>query len=70
MFLIFWKIITKICLLVFISIKLQLDVAGFVDALHLRKISSGYINPSFDALHLFIKSLSRKMEIIKTFYLN
>lgn len=39
--LIFCEAIVKICLLAFISVKLQLNVVGFMDALHLRKLSTG-----------------------------
>lgn len=56
MFPIFWEAIIKICLLAFISVELQLNIIGFMDALHLRKLSSEDINPSFDATRLFLKS--------------
>lgn len=58
--LIFYEAIIKICLLAFISVKLQLNVIGFMDALHLRKLSIGEVNSSFDTVHLFVKRLTRK----------
>lgn len=61
MFPIFWEAILKIWLLAFISIKLQLNIIGFMDALHLRKLSSEEINHSFDAAHLVLKRLTREM---------
>lgn len=56
--------------LAFISVKMQLNIVGFMDALHLRKLFSGERNPSFDALRLFLKGLTRKMRIVKPSYLN
>lgn len=59
--LIFCETIIKICLFVFVSVKLQLNVIGFMDALHLRKLSAGEANSSFDHVHLFFKILTRNI---------
>lgn len=59
--LIFYEAITKICFLPFISVKLQLNVTGFMDTLHLRKLSTGEPNSSFDTVHLFLKRLIRNV---------
>lgn len=68
--LIFCEAIIKICLLAFISVKLQLNVIGFMDTLHLRKLSTGEANSSFDTIHLFFKRLTRNIWIINPSYLS
>lgn len=59
--LIFCEAIITICLLAFITVKLQLNVIGFMDALHLRKLFTGEAHSSFDTVHLFLKRLIRNI---------
>lgn len=59
--LIFCEAIIKICLLAIISVKLQLNVIGFMDTLHLRILSTGEANSSFDTIPLFLERLVRNI---------
>lgn len=59
--LIFCEAIIKICLLAIISVKLQLNVIGFMDTLHLRILSTGEANSRFDIVPLFLERLVRNI---------